>query len=109
MGKIPKYLMTKKELAEYVKYCTSGSSEDSKALFLQQFKYRNDEANANETCLTETVLTNAEITLEGCDDSTVFTVSCSESELKLLKEIADEANQASEYYCQPRMYVKAVD
>ena len=45
------------------------------------------------------------ITLEGCDDETVFKMDLTEGEVILLKKVAAKANETSTYGCMPRMYV----
>jgi hypothetical protein len=51
----------------------------------------------------------AQISLDGCDDSTSVTVHVSPVELELLKYISDEIDEASNYHCQPTMSVTVVD
>lgn len=46
------------------------------------------------------------ITLEGCDDETVFEMDLTEEEKILLENVATKANETSTYGCMPRMYVK---
>ena len=45
------------------------------------------------------------ITLEGCDDETVFKMDLTEGEAILLEKVAAKANETSTYGCMPRMYV----
>ena len=45
------------------------------------------------------------ITLEGCDDETVFKMDLTEGEVILLEKVAAKANETSTYGCMPRMYV----
>lgn len=46
------------------------------------------------------------ITLEGCDDETVFKMELTEGEVILLEKVAAKANETSTYGCMPRMYVE---
>ena len=46
------------------------------------------------------------ITLEGCDDETVFKMDLTESEAILLEKVAAKANETSTYGCMPRMYIE---
>ena len=46
------------------------------------------------------------ITLEGCDDDTVFEMDLTEEEKILLQNVAAKANETSAYDCMPRMYVE---
>ena len=46
------------------------------------------------------------ITLEGCDDETVFKMDLTEGEAILLEKVAAKANGTSTYGCMPRMYVE---
>ena len=46
------------------------------------------------------------ITLEGCDDETVFEMDLTEEEKILLENVAAKANERSTYGCMPRMYVQ---
>ena len=46
------------------------------------------------------------ITLEGCDDETVFKMDLTEGEAVLLEKVAAKANETSTYGCMPRMYVE---
>lgn len=46
------------------------------------------------------------ITLEGCDDETVFKMDLTEGEAILLEKVAAKANETSTYGCMPRMYVE---
>ena len=46
------------------------------------------------------------ITLEGCDDETVFEMDLTEEETILLQNVAAKANETSTYDCMPRMYVE---
>ena len=46
------------------------------------------------------------ITLEGCDDKTVFEMDLTEEEAILLEFVAAKANERSTYDCIPRMYVQ---
>ena len=46
------------------------------------------------------------ITLEGCDDDTVFEMDLTEEEAILLENVAAKANETSTYDCMPRMYVE---
>ena len=46
------------------------------------------------------------ITLEGCDDETVFKMDLTEREAILLEKVATKANETSTYCCMPRMYVE---
>lgn len=48
------------------------------------------------------------ITLNGCDDDTVFDMFLDEDEYKLLERVSEVANATSEYCCMPRMYVEEV-
>ena len=49
------------------------------------------------------------ITLEGCDDETVFEMDLTEEEKILLQNVAAKANETSTYGCMPRMYVQDKD
>ena len=49
------------------------------------------------------------ITLEGCDDETVFEMDLTEEEKILLQNVAEKANETSTYGCMPRMYVRDKD
>ena len=49
------------------------------------------------------------ITLEGCDDETVFEMDLTEEEKILLRNVAAKANETSTYDCMPRMYVRDKD
>ena len=49
------------------------------------------------------------ITLEGCDDETVFEMDLTEEEKILLQNVAEKANETSTYDCMPRMYVRDKD
>ena len=46
------------------------------------------------------------ITLEGCDDETVFKMDLTEGEAILLEKVAAKANETSTYSCMPKMYVE---
>ena len=46
------------------------------------------------------------ITLEGCDDETVFKMELTEGEAILLEKVAAKANETSTYGCMPRMYIE---
>ena len=46
------------------------------------------------------------ITLEGCDDETVFKMDLTEREAILLEKVSAKANETSTYGCMPRMYVE---
>lgn len=46
------------------------------------------------------------ITLEGCDDNTVFKMELTDDEYELVKKISVKANAMSTYDCEPRMYVE---
>lgn len=46
------------------------------------------------------------ITVSGCDDKTMITKELTEEECKLVKEIADEITETSEYRCMPRMRIE---
>lgn len=46
-----------------------------------------------------------QITLNGCDDDTVFEMDLTEEEYALLKRVSDKANETSTYQCEPRMYI----
>ena len=46
------------------------------------------------------------ITLEGCDDETVFKMDLTEGEAILLEKVAAKANKTSTYGCMPRMYIE---
>ena len=46
------------------------------------------------------------ITLEGCDDETVFKMDLTEGEVILLEKVAAKANETSTYGCMPKMYVE---
>lgn len=46
------------------------------------------------------------ITLEGCDDETVFEMNLTEEEAILLQNVAAKANETSTYGCMPTMYVQ---
>ena len=46
------------------------------------------------------------ITLEGCDDETVFKMDLTEGEAILLEKVAAKANETSTYGCMPRMYIE---
>ena len=49
------------------------------------------------------------ITLEGCDDETVFEMDLTEEEKILLQNVAAKANETSTYGYMPRMYVRDKD
>ena len=46
------------------------------------------------------------ITLEGCDDETVFEMDLTEEEKILLQNVAAKANETSTYGCMPTMYIQ---
>lgn len=48
-----------------------------------------------------------EITLEGCDDCTIFTMDLTIQEYEFLVSVSELANKTSFYGCMPRMYVSA--
>lgn len=48
------------------------------------------------------------ITLEGCDDATIFEMLLTDEEYNLLKKVSEKANETSEYGCMPRMYIDEV-
>lgn len=48
------------------------------------------------------------ITLDGCDDSTVFEMLLTDEEYELLKRVSKKANETSTYGCMPRMFVEEV-
>lgn len=50
-----------------------------------------------------------EITLNGCDDDTVFTMELTEQEYRLLVRVSEVANETSTYGCMPRMYIERVE
>lgn len=45
------------------------------------------------------------LSVQGCDDSTVFNWDVSESELAFLKRLCDKVCEESAYGCQPRMFI----
>lgn len=47
-----------------------------------------------------------EITLNGCDDDTVFDMELTDVEYELLRRVSEKANETSTYCCMPRMYVE---
>lgn len=47
-----------------------------------------------------------EITLNGCDDETVFEMELTDVEYGLLQRVSEKANETSTYCCMPRMYVE---
>lgn len=51
---------------------------------------------------------HVQVELEGCDDSTVMHVVCTEEEFEFLKKLSVMSRFASEYCCQPRMLVEEV-
>lgn len=48
------------------------------------------------------------ITLNGCDDDTIFEMFLDDDDYNLLKRVSEVANATSEYGCMPRMYVEEV-
>lgn len=48
------------------------------------------------------------ISLDGCDDSTEFTMKLTESEYLLLKRVAEKSEQVSTYGCMPTMTVTEI-
>ena len=49
------------------------------------------------------------ITLEGCDDSTIFEMDLTPDEHAVLERVAKKANETSTYGCMPRMYIEYVE
>lgn len=49
---------------------------------------------------------NYEITLNGCDDNTIFYMELTDEEYELLKRVSNKANETSYCGCMPRMYIK---
>lgn len=45
------------------------------------------------------------VTLSGCDDSSAFDIDATEAEAAFLARVAAASLAASEYYCQPQLYV----
>lgn len=50
MAELPRYLMTPKDLAQYVSYVNHGASADSRNMFLQHFKHKPVEVTTCEEC-----------------------------------------------------------
>ena len=46
------------------------------------------------------------ITLEGCDDETIFDMDLTESEYHFISRVSEIANKTSYYGCMPRLYVE---
>jgi len=51
---------------------------------------------------------NYKISVDGCDDSTVFEKAMTKEQLKFLMSIAIQCNKTSEYGCMPTIKVKRV-
>lgn len=49
-----------------------------------------------------------EIWVDGCDDSTYITFELTDKEYELVKRIAEEITETSEYKCQPIMSINEV-
>lgn len=49
------------------------------------------------------------ITLNGCDDDTIFDMFLTDEEAALIKRVSEVANATSEYGCMPRMYIEEVE
>ena len=45
------------------------------------------------------------ITIEGCDDETVFTMELDDKEKELVEEIMRLSKETSTYNCMPRLYI----
>ena len=46
------------------------------------------------------------ISVDGCDDSSIFTMELTEDEAKLLKRVSDKCNETSTFHCMPTMEIK---
>ena len=49
------------------------------------------------------------ISVHGCDDSTTIVKELTEQEFKLIKSVADEVTETSEYLCMPRMVIEELE
>ena len=47
-----------------------------------------------------------EITLNGCDDDTIFSMELTQQEYEFLLRVSELANKTSTYGCMPRLYVE---
>lgn len=47
-----------------------------------------------------------EITLNGCDDDTLFVMELTEPEYQFLLRVSEKSNETSTYGCMPRLYVE---
>ena len=49
------------------------------------------------------------ISVHGCDDSTIIEKELTEDELKIIKSVATEVTETSEYKCMPIMEVEELE
>jgi hypothetical protein len=49
------------------------------------------------------------ISVHGCDDSTIIEKELTEDELKIIKSVAKEVTETSEYGCMPIMIVEELE
>jgi hypothetical protein len=49
------------------------------------------------------------ISVHGCDDSTIIEKELTEDELKIIKSVATEVTETSEYKCMPTMIVEELE
>lgn len=49
------------------------------------------------------------ITLSGCDDATIFTMDVTDEQLLFLMEVGRRSDLASEYNCQPELWIEVLD
>lgn len=49
------------------------------------------------------------ILVHGCDDSTVIEKELTEDELKLIRSVAKEVTESSEYDCMPTMEIEVME
>ena len=49
------------------------------------------------------------ISVHGCDDSTIIEKELTKDELKIIKSVATEVTETSDYGCMPVMYIEELE
>lgn len=50
-----------------------------------------------------------QISIDGCDDSTVFEIELDDKEIAVAERLASICNKTSEFSCMPTMEIKRID
>lgn len=48
------------------------------------------------------------ISVDGCDDSSIFLMELTETEAEIIKRVAEKCTETSTYDCMPKMNIKHV-